>query len=414
MGRALLVGLAIALVPAPARADMPAHLTVAGEGACPAARAVARELGRLHPQLRVDLDGDGVRVEVADRGARYEVRAAGGARRLEDGARRCAERATAAAVAATLLFDPPALPAAAAPDDGAGPLAPRESPEPAPRAAASGPAAAAAPSPNATQPSPTLSPNATRPSPTLSPNATRPSPTLSPNAPRPSPTRPMQAPPAMTTLPPPATTPPSPTAPPPSATRAPAVTATPTLTRARPSSPSWRRPSRIELELVGVVDGAPGLDTAAAEVTGGASLRLAVGGRYVAGTFGFTGLAPATATSAGVAVDVVRIPFDAGVRLAAPLGRVEPAVDLGLALTILQLSAPALPDTATNTRLDVGARLAPSVRVALTARLALVFAAQMIVSFAPYDLVVNPSQPTKIGTTPRLWLGGGLGLAARF
>jgi hypothetical protein len=35
----------------------------------------------------------------------------------------------------------------------------------------------------------------------------------------------------------------------------------------------------------------------------------------------------------------------------------------------------------------------------------------MIVSFAPYDLVVT--NLGQIATTPRLWLGGGLGLAAR-
>jgi len=51
-------------------------------------------------------------------------------------------------------------------------------------------------------------------------------------------------------------------------------------------------------------------------------------------------------------------------------------------------------------------------RILLTSRLALVLGMQMIVSFAPYDLFVN-GQGT-IATTPRLWLGGGAGLAARF
>jgi hypothetical protein len=187
------------------------------------------------------------------------------------------------------------------------------------------------------------------------------------------------------------------------------------VVRARaPSSPSsTARPSRIDLELVGLVDGAPALSSSASEVTGGASLRLAVGGRYVAGTLGFTGLAPATATSSSIAVDVVRVPFDVGLRLLLPVGRVEPAVDVGLALTVLQLTAPSLDGSATETRLDVGLRIAPMLRILLTSRLALVLGMQMIVSFAPYDLFVNGGLGT-IATTPRLWLGGGAGLAARF
>ena len=315
---------------------MPTALSVAGQGACPAAPSVARALERLHPRLRADA-ADGVRVEVVDRGARYEVRAGGATRVIEDAERRCGERATAAAVAVTLLLDPPSAPP---PDEPAGPLAPRESP----------PAAAlpATPPPARAMATPRPPPPASAPS------------TLAVLAPR----------------------------------RAP------------------RRPSRIDLELTGVLGGAPALGSAAPELTGGGALRLALGGRYVAATVGFAGLAPADATAANVAVRVVRIPFDAGVRLAIPLGRVEPGVDAGLAFAILQLSAPALTDATTSTRLDVGARIAPFLRIGLTARLALVFGLEMIVSFAPYDLVVDPNS-TRIATTPRLWLAGGLGLAAR-
>ena len=102
----------------------------------------------------------------------------------------------------------------------------------------------------------------------------------------------------------------------------------------------------------------------------------------------------------------MRVPFDAGVRLLLPVGRVEPAVDVGLALALLQLSAPSLDASTTETRLDVGLRIAPLLRILLTTRLALVVGMQMIVSFAPYDLVVNGG-PGRIATTPRLWLGGG-------
>jgi len=335
----------LVLVAAPAvRAEMPARVAVAGEGECPAPAALARALERLHPALRID-DG-GVRVDVFDRGAGYEVRAGERARTLDDPARRCGERATAAALAVTLLLDPPSPPP---PEEPVGPLAPRETPPVAKEA----------------------------------------------EAPRAEPARVEPA-----RVEPPRVE---------SARVEPALVAT----RRAPSASSApsRRPSRIDLELVGLVDGAPALASAAAEVTGGAALRLAVGGRYVAGTFGFTGLAPATATTDGIDVRVVRLPFDAGVRLHLPFGRVEPGVDAGLSLAILQLSAPSLDGAGTNTRLDVGARIAPFLRIGLTARLALTLGLQMVVSFAPYDLVV--AGLPQFATTPRLWLGGGVGLAAR-
>lgn len=360
---------------------MPARLGVTGEGDCPAAVAVARALERLHPGVRADA-ADGVAVQVGDRGDRYVVRAGGGTRLLEDPGRRCGERATAAALAVTLLLDPPATPAA--PEEPAGPLATRESP-PAPPPPPQQP-----PQPQPPQPQPPT----TTPTPTPTSSSPTPTPTTS-SSPTPTPTRP--------STPPPVT--PAPGASPR------AVPSPTTLTRAAAAPPA-RRPSRIDLELTGVLGGAPTLGSAAAELTGGAALRLALGGRHVAGTIGFAGLAPATATSSSVAVRVVRVPFDAGLRLALPVGRVEPGLDVGLAFAVLQLSAPALPDTRTSTRLDVGARLAPFLRIGLTARLALVFGLEMIVSFAPYDLVVDPGA-TKIATTPRLWLGGGLGLAAR-
>ncbi|MCU1276839.1 MAG: hypothetical protein JWM53_385, partial [bacterium] len=117
------------LAAAAARAEMPARLTVAGQGACPTPAALARALERLHPALRAEVDaGEGVRVEVIDGGSSYEVRAGGRARRLDDDGRRCGERATAAALALTLLLDPPAAPPVV--EEQEGPLAPRAAGEP--------------------------------------------------------------------------------------------------------------------------------------------------------------------------------------------------------------------------------------------------------------------------------------------
>ncbi len=342
------VAIAIALTAAAtASADMPARLTVAGQGECPTAAALARALERLHPTLRAEV-GDGAGVEVVDGGASYEVRAAGSVRRLDDAGRRCSERATAAALAATLLIDPPTAPLEDAdsppgtPDGADGPLAPRETPGPASARPVTTPAAAVAPSRG--QPA-----------------------------------------------------------------RVEPANVEPANVVKRPVAPAPRLVSRIELELVGVFDGAPAIGSAASEVTGGAALRLTVGGRHFAGTFGISGLAPATATSASVDVTVSRIPFDTGLRLIAGDGRYQIGADVGLVATLLQLSAPALDQSTTSTRLDVAVRLAPFLRVGLTKRLALVAGAQMAVSFAPFDLVVGT---TRIATTPRLWLGGGLGLVA--
>jgi hypothetical protein len=355
---ALAVVVVLGAAASPSRAEMPASVAVAGEGDCPAPAALARALARLHPALRID-DGGEVRVAVFDRGGRYEVQAGGRARTLDDPARRCVERATAAALAATLMLDPPSAPP---PEEPEGPLAPRETPTP---------------TPVVVEPAPTKT---EAPAKVEAPARIEAPPTRLAAAPSPSPPR--------------------------------AEPAAVVATRPAASAPSpSRRPSRIDLELVGLVDGAPALASSASEVTGGAALRLSVGGRYVAGTFGFTGLAPTTATSAGIDVRVVRLPFDAGVRLLLPFGRLEPGIDAGLALAILQLSAGSLDGASTNTRLDVGARIAPFLRIGLTSRLALVLGVQMIVSFAPYDLVVTGVG--QIATTPRLWLGGGLGLAAR-
>jgi len=385
MRRGVAIAMAIALgtASAAARADMPARVAVTGQGGCPTAAAVARALERLHPALRAAVGGDGVRVEVVDGGAGYEVRAAGGVRRLADAERRCSERATAAALAATLLIAPPATPPDEA-GDSDGPEATRETPdEPTPEATrettSPSPPGAAATAPKPVAPVP---PRATVPPANTTPANTTPAPAPTPAA---AATVPVRAQPEVRTQP------------------------TGVVTRRAPAT--GRALSRIDLELVGLVDGAPALDSAASEVTGGAALRLTLGGRYLAGTLGVAGLAPATATSDAIDVGIVRVPFDLGLRLLLPLGRVEPGIDAGLALAVLRFSAPSLVSATQESRLDVGARIAPFLRVWINQRVGIVAGLQMVVSFAPYTLFVNGAGV--IATTPRLWLGGGLGLVAR-
>jgi hypothetical protein len=389
MVRGLAGALALVIGATAARADMPSRLSVFGAGfgdgdsGCPTATALAHELSRLHPALHADVDGGGLRVDVADLGRRYEVRVGGRRRQLDDPRRRCGERATAAALAVTLLLAPPTLPAA--PDDDE-PAAPRQSP----------------PNPPPRQSPPSPQPRQSPPSPPPRQSPPSPPPRQSPPNPQPA----AQTATAATT-----------TAQPP--TRAAQTTDAETPrglrhdetaggTTARP-----RRSLHVDLEASGIVDGAVASGGARSEVTGGGALRLVLGGRYVAGALGITGLAPVTLTASDVTVRVVRVPFDADLRLILPLGRLELSLDIGLALAILQLSATPLQNAATSTRLDVGARLAPQARFWLTSRLALVLGMQIVVSFAPYDLVVAPSA-TPITTTPRLWLGGNVGLAVRF
>jgi hypothetical protein len=310
----------------PAGAQLPSSLWVNGEGVCPNAAAVAQVLARLHPDL--SLAADGPVAEVRDLGGAYEVRAGGESRRLDDPRRRCGERAAAAALAITLLLDPPVGP----PDE----------------------------------PTPKVEEERPLPSRTI------------PSLVAPQPTR--------------------------------ALAEPARVTQAVPSRS--RRPSRIELELAGVVDGAPAIASSVDLVTGGGSLRLAVGGRYVAAVAGVSGLAPASARPASVEVTVARVPFDVGLRLVAPLGRVDLGGDLGLGLAILRIEAKNLVAAEASTRLDVGARAALWLRVWLTSRVALQLAGQLAVSFAPYDLVVQPAD--RIATTPWLWAGGALGIVARF
>ncbi|MDB4965805.1 MAG: hypothetical protein JWN44_1494 [Myxococcales bacterium] len=362
---------------APVRAELPARLVVAGASACPTAAAVARAMERLHPRLRIEVgEGAGERIEIADDGVGYVVRAAGRERMLSDDARRCSERATAAAVAATLLLDPPVAPPR---DEPPGPLAPRPT------------------TPRPTTPAPTPPPTTSAAAETAT-SASRSGPASSSAS-------------SPVALPTPTTTRSS--APAPGRDDAPPLTV---ATVRRRSSPHSAALSRLELELSGVVDGAPAVADSGSTVTGGAALRLALGGRYVAATVGVAGLAPSnqrTPGTTGVDVGVTRVPFDAGVRLVLPRDRFEIGADVGLVLAFLRLSAPSLNNAIASTRLDVGARLAPWLRVWVHPRLAIQAGLELGIPFAVYDLVVEGTAAGKIGSSPRLWVGGALGLTVR-
>ena len=81
---------------------------VAEDMGCPAAGPLARVLGSMLPRHRVAVGAAaGIRVTIDDLGPRYRVRVKDVDRVLDDPARRCPERARAAAVIAALAIAPP-------------------------------------------------------------------------------------------------------------------------------------------------------------------------------------------------------------------------------------------------------------------------------------------------------------------
>src|SRR5207247_2392750 len=108
--------------PAAAAPDPPASITVGGSGECPARGAVARALAALLPEMRVtpgEAGAGGLLVTVGDEGERYRIRIGEVERLLTDAARRCDDRAHAAAVVIALLVNPAVAGAATATDAGA-------------------------------------------------------------------------------------------------------------------------------------------------------------------------------------------------------------------------------------------------------------------------------------------------------
>jgi hypothetical protein len=362
--------LALASSAAAARAERPAvAIDGAASASCPAPEAVAREIASLLPSRRVLLgpaEPGAVAVRVVDLGGRYLVEvgehgaARGVERRFDDAARRCAERARAAAVFVTLALEPPAL-------------APGDEPEP------------AAPAP----PSATPAPASAAPGP----------PTATP------------APPTATPAPPPTTpAPPTATPAPPIATPS-QPTATPSPPRPPPSPPRRLGPLHVDLELAGAVAVAPPIGDAALAVDGGGALRLVVGAERIAASLGAGVLATRIDAGPGAAL-LVRVPLDLDLRAAWRRGRVELGGELGLLVTVLLVAGQRFAANAPlATRADAGLRAALFLRLFASPRLAPFLALAAEVSPRAYPLLVGD---TAVGATPRLRLGALLGLAVRF
>lgn len=91
-----------------ARAEEPKRLSIASDGACPSAEAVAEELRELLPDVALESSAESATTDVvvADRGAAFSVKVRDQRRRFRDPKRDCTERARHVAVFAALVIDP--------------------------------------------------------------------------------------------------------------------------------------------------------------------------------------------------------------------------------------------------------------------------------------------------------------------
>jgi hypothetical protein len=165
---------------------------------------------------------------------------------------------------------------------------------------------------------------------------------------------------------------------------------------------------RVELDaaLVGAL-----ATVADPPLAAGLELRLAVGNEHFAALVGAGAYTPATQHADPALAVTVRAPFDLGVRGSLTRGRLRPSLDLGLILGLLSIDGQGVAQPTHSLELDVALRLAPSLRIQVTDRLAILLGLQASVALRTYQLEVLP-----VGTvaeTPRLWLGLTLGVAGR-
>jgi len=176
-----------------------------------------------------------------------------------------------------------------------------------------------------------------------------------------------------------------------------------------PPPPPHRSRVRVELEALGQLDVAPRTDGSL--ITGGGGVRWIVGGRWLKGTIGVSGLSPATVELGVAQVRITRVPVDLGLRATYRRGRFELTGELGLELAAVILEGLAVPAAEHGTRLEVGGRATLGARIWFRDRVAPFVAFAVAFFPRPHDLVVEPLGI--VGATPYVWLGPQLGLAVR-
>jgi hypothetical protein len=163
---------------------------------------------------------------------------------------------------------------------------------------------------------------------------------------------------------------------------------------------------RLQAAAGALAVGAPGVD-----VTGGAELRLALGGARVGGTFGVAAGSPARLPLGPGSADVLRVPFDLGLYATVPIGRLEAVAEAGVVLAAVRVGARDVDQPRQLTRPEVGLRAAVGVRCWWHPRVGgfAAFAAQVVPS--PDALLLDPlGVATRL---PRLWLAFVAGVITR-
>jgi hypothetical protein len=165
----------------------------------------------------------------------------------------------------------------------------------------------------------------------------------------------------------------------------------------------------VQLEVAGVFTAAalgPG-----PAPTGGASLALFAGGRWVGGVLGVTGLAPTELALTGARARLIRVPIELAVRGRLILRRWVLTLQLGLVLGAQITEGLDVPASLRQGRLEVGISAGARVEVWATRRLAPFLALAVEGIPVPYDLEIPGTGV--VGQTPRLWTSLAIGLAFR-
>ena len=179
------------------------------------------------------------------------------------------------------------------------------------------------------------------------------------------------------------------------------------------TSPTSNRQKLIlQVGIAGILEGTP---DSQGSVSGGAVVRVGVGVKHVSAVFGIGTVTGVDRKLSTATAHLGRTPLDLNLRGSLRFGRVELAGDVGVQMTLDQIDGEGLPVRYTGTRIEWGFRFAAETKIWFKERIAPYFGVQAEVFPVPIDLrIIDINQSVKsIGTTPRTWLGGFVGLAFR-
>jgi hypothetical protein len=197
--------------------------------------------------------------------------------------------------------------------------------------------------------------------------------------------------------------PPPPPAPPPSE---------PPVLAVAPAAPVARSDRHLDIEFGPTSQAATADGLENVPLTAGATLRL-LWGRTLRLSVGVSGQSAATLLFGRANVRGQWIPVDAGLRWTRANARWDGGGELSLAVAPVHLIGQGqnLSPAEGGWRVDLGARLAASVRYWMTSRFGIFLAPDALIFPRPYNLSVGSLGI--VGETPKLWLGLQLGLAVR-